>query len=224
MDAAFDRRPSRSVETIMSRFRFLLLAIAGLALGVLIALGAKQIQDTGALFGSRSFETTELVPAEPAPAFTLTGANGARVGLDDFPDKVVALYGGYTFCPDVCPATLAALAAAKRELGRLGEQLQVIMITADPERDSAQVLADYVTRFDQDFIGLTGSPEELAAVYQPYGIYVQKNEGSTESAYLVDHTASVIVIDKQGAWRLLISFGTDVKTIEHDLRMLIRES
>ncbi len=133
------------------------------------------------------------------------------------------LYFGYTYCPDVCPTTLSNLARAKEKLGGNGDKVQVVMISVDPARDKPEALANYVASFDSSFIGLTGTPDEIAAVAKPYGIFYAKGEGTVKSGYLVDHTASVLVVDKAGNLRLVYSLDTPGDDIAADLRYLVRE-
>ncbi|WP_420643143.1 SCO family protein [Candidatus Leptofilum sp.] len=194
----------------------------------MIGLGSGLILGT-LLFVIRSF----FVPAEwhgmeiqsnqPVTNFTLTGPGERPVSLVDFRDKVVMLYFGYTYCPDVCPATMVELRDALEILGKRAEDVQVIMITVDPERDSAEVLEQYLAHFDESFIGLTGTPEELIAVTAPMGIFFERHEGSEASGYLVDHTATVAVLDKDGKLRLIYPFGITGEEIAADLKYLVRE-
>ena len=159
---------------------------------------------------------------EPAADFTLTDHAGRRVSLSDFRGKLVLLYFGYTFCPDVCPTTLAEIAQALRQLGPKADQVQVIMISVDPERDTPDRLAQYVAHFNPNFIGLTGTPDEIAAVATPFGIYYQKHEGTAATGYLVDHTATVTVIDQNGYVKLLFPFGTSADEMADDLAYMLR--
>jgi len=159
---------------------------------------------------------------EPAANFTLTDHTGRRVSLSDFRGKLVLLYFGYTFCPDVCPTTLAEIAQALRQLGPKADQVQVIMISVDPERDTPDRLAQYVAHFNSNFIGLTGTPDEIAAVATPFGIYYQKHKGTAATGYLVDHTATVTVIDRQGYVKLLFPFGTSADEMADDLAYMLR--
>ena len=161
-------------------------------------------------------------PLAPVNDFSLTAAGGKPVRISDFRGKLVALYFGYTYCPDVCPTTLAELAAGMRDLGADAQQVQVIFISVDPARDTPERLADYVANFDPSFIGITGSPEEIAAVATPLGIYYQAHEGTAATGYLVDHTATVMVLDRQGRLRLLLPFGTTGAQAASDLRALMR--
>lgn len=169
-----------------------------------------------------TYHGTVIQSPDPVADFTLRGPGEQEVSLSDFRGKAVLLYFGYTFCPDVCPATMAELAKANQLLGRDAGKLQVIMVTVDPARDTAELLQDYVTHFDSSFIGLTGSDEEIAAVATPFGIYYEKHEGSEASGYLVDHTASVVVIDQDGHLRLIYPFGTTGEDIGEDVSHLVK--
>lgn len=172
--------------------------------------------------GSYQYHGLLLDSPKPATDFTLTDASGQPISLSDFRGKLVVLYFGYTFCPDVCPTTLNDVAKAMKELGSKAEDVQFIMISVDPERDTPQRLAEYVAYFDPRFIGLTGSPEEVAAVATPFGIFYQKHEGTAATGYLVDHTASLTVIDQDGHVRLVLPFGTAPQDIADDLAHLLR--
>jgi protein SCO1/2 len=167
--------------------------------------------------------------AMPAPErvsdFSLTAQDGEPVRLSDFRGHIAVLYFGYTYCPDVCPTTLATLANALDDLKAADrDQVQVMLVTVDPERDSPEVLAGYLAHFDPAFIGLTGSAGEIAQAAEAFGIYYQKAEGSQATGYLVDHTATVSVLDREGRLRLLYSFGTPAEDIAADLKHLIHES
>lgn len=154
--------------------------------------------------------------------FTLTGAEG-EVSLRDFRGKLVLLYFGYTFCPDICPATLANVGQALRELGSKADDVQLIMISLDPQRDTPEKLAAYTARFHPSFIGVTGTPEQLAEIASLYGIFYQRTEGSAASGYLIDHTATLLVIDREGYLKLIFPFGVTVPEIADDLKYMLRQ-
>jgi protein SCO1/2 len=154
--------------------------------------------------------------------FTLTSADG-KVSLSDLRGKVVLIYFGYTFCPDVCPATMVELKKAMNDLGRDSEDVQVVMISLDPLRDTPEILQSYVQHFHPSFMGLTGTDEEISAITVPMGIFYEKHEGSPESGYLIDHTATVVVVDKDGYLRLIYSFDTPGEDMAKDLRYLVRD-
>jgi len=159
---------------------------------------------------------------EPAFNFTLTAQSGRRIQLSDFRGKVVLLYFGYTSCPDVCPTTLAKVARALELLGPKAERVQPIMISVDPERDTVEQLALYMPHFGPTFLGLTGTPEEIAAVATAFGIYYQKRESDSAAGYLVDHTATVTVIDPKGYVRLVFPFETTAQEMAEDLAYMLR--
>jgi protein SCO1/2 len=103
------------------------------------------------------------------------------------------------------------------------EQVQVLMVSVDPQRDTPEVLANYLAHFDPTFLGLTGTEEEIAAAAGSFGIFYQKHDGTVNTGYLVDHTASVAALNKEGALRVLYSFNTPGKDIAADLRRLVDE-
>ena len=147
-----------------------------------------------------------------AADFTLTAHTGKPARLSDFQGKLVLLYFGYTSCPGICPTTLAEVAQALHTLGpQEAEKIQVLMISVDPERDTPTRLAEYVTHFHPSFLGLTGTPEEIATTAASHGIYYRKYAGTAAHSYLVDHTSMVIVVDVKGVVRLLFPFGTPVQ-------------
>lgn len=204
-------RPSRTLPIVAGGV--LLGLLAGLLLLSALGLGP---------FGPYQFHGTVVPSPEPVTDFTLTAHTGERVSLNDFRGKVVLLYFGYTYCPDICPTTLANLARVMDKLGRRSDEVQVVMISVDPERDTPEKLAKYVTTFDPSFIGLTGSPAEIATVTTMMGIFYEKESGTIESGYLVNHTASILVIDQEGALRLVYSLDTPDEDIASDLRQLTR--
>jgi protein SCO1/2 len=162
-------------------------------------------------------------PEQPRAAdFTLTAQAGRRVALSDFRGKLVLLYFGYTHCPGICPATLAEIAQARRALGPvLAATTQVVMVSVDPERDTPQRLAAYLGHFDPSFLGLTGTPDEIATVATRYGIYYRRSEGTPATGYVIDHTSMTIVVDGSGHVRLLFPFGTTAEAIAEDLGHLL---
>ncbi len=168
-----------------------------------------------------TFHGMVMQSPQPAPDFTLTTHQGQPLRLSDLRGRTVVLYFGYTFCPDVCPATLSEWAKAMRLLGDKADQVQFLMITVDPERDTPAKMADYVSHFDPRFIGLSGPADEIARIATLYGVYYQKHEEGGEN-YLVDHTATQTVIDKDGYIKLIFPFGTTADDIAADLRYMLR--
>lgn len=175
------------------------------------------------LTGCQPYQYHGLLLDSPttAPDVTLTDHNGQPVSLSDFRDQLVVLYFGYTFCPDVCPTTLGTVAQALEKLGAKAEDVQLVMISVDPERDTPPVLASYLSNFNPSFVGLTGTPEEIASAATPFGVFYEKHEGSAATGYLVDHTASLMVLDRDGRLRLVLPFGTPAEDIAEDLEHLM---
>lgn len=173
-------------------------------------------------FRPPAFHGTVMQSPQPAPDFTLQAAGGRTVSLHDFRGKYVLLYFGYTFCPDVCPASLGNLAAALRRMGKKADEVQVIMISVDPGRDSPEKVAEYVAHFHPSFIGLSGDEQEIARVAALYGVFYEKQEVASSAGYLVNHTATIMAIDRQGRLKLIWPFGVTADEIASDLRYLLR--
>lgn len=167
------------------------------------------------------FHGTYLDPPMPAADVTLASAAGP-VRLSDFRGDLVVLNFGYTSCPDVCPTTLATLAQARALLGAAAAAVQVVFVSVDPERDAPARAARYAAGFDTTFVGLSGTPAQIADAASAYGVYYARaDSGATAAAYLVDHTATVFVLGRDGQARLLWPFGTDAEAMAADLRALL---
>ncbi|HRK90421.1 MAG TPA: SCO family protein [Anaerolineales bacterium] len=173
-------------------------------------------------FRPHTFHGTVIQSPETSHDFTLTGING-NVSLSDYRGKLVLLYFGYTFCPDICPATLANVGQALNQIGSNADDVQTIMISLDPQRDTPEKLAEYTAHFHPSFIGVTGTQEQLDAVASLYGIFYQVNEGSDATGYLIDHTATLLVIDREGFLKLVFPFGVTVDEIADDLKYMLRQ-
>jgi protein SCO1/2 len=167
--------------------------------------------------------TTYNEPYPVAPEIELTRANGMGFRLSEARGEVVALFFGYTSCPDICPTTMAELNQALEKLGDRADQVQVLFITVDPERDTPQRVQEYVNHFNTDFIGLSGSEPELATIWNEYGVFREIVDGTSAAGYLVNHTARVTLIDQQGNLRVSFGFDTPVEDVVHDLDLLLKE-
>lgn len=162
-----------------------------------------------------------LEPSGPAPDFTLRDAGGRTFQLSRQRGRVVVIAFGYTFCPDVCPTTLAEFAQVKARLGAAEKLVRFVFITIDPERDTAERLRAYTAAFDRSFLGLTGTPAELEAVRRAWGVVARRQVvAGTAAAYLVDHSASIYVVDREGRLRVVFPFGTPVEDMTHDIKLL----
>jgi protein SCO1 len=158
-------------------------------------------------------------PPHAAPEFSLRGSDGSDVALARYRGKVVLLTFGFTHCAAVCPTTLATLSQARSALGKAADSVQVIYVTVDPERDSADHMRRYLAAFDPSFIGGTGAPEALASVQAKYGVTAVK-EG-TGPDYAMAHTSSIFLIDRAGKLRALMPFGHDAADFVHDIKLLL---
>lgn len=167
------------------------------------------------------FAGAELNAPQPAPNFELTSAAGP-VQLNNFAGNYVFLYFGYTFCPDVCPITLQTLKNAKSTLPPdRAERVQVLMVTVDPERDTADRLAEYMAYFDDSFIGLTGSQNDIDAAGEPFGIFYEKMDGSPATGYLINHSSRFYLIDPTGTARIAYPHDTTAEQLTTDLNHLM---
>jgi protein SCO1/2 len=168
-----------------------------------------------------AFKNTDLTGLDYAKDFALTDHTGKPRTLADFKGKVVLMFFGYTQCPDVCPTTMAEMAAVMKALGPQADQVQVLFVTIDPERDTQALLAQYVPVFDPRFVGLYGTPAQTAAVAKEFKVFYAKVPGKTEGSYSMDHTAGSYVFDKAGKIRLFVRHGLGPDPIAHDLKLLL---
>lgn len=161
-------------------------------------------------------------PPAAAPPLDLTDANGNPFTLDQLKGDVTLIYFGYTTCPDVCPTTLTDFQAVKDDLGPDADRVKFLLVTLDPERDTAAKLKEYLAFFDPDFIGLRGDEAQTAQFTKDYGITVKRVEyPDSATKYLLDHTALVYVIDPEGRLLLTYPYGTDPALIAQDVRYLL---
>jgi len=168
------------------------------------------------------FQLTDVTGAPWGKKLELTDHTGQRRTLSDFKGKVVVLFFGFTHCPDACPTTLAELATVARELGPLGERLQVLLVTVDPERDTPDVLSKYVPSFNPTFLGLYGTLAETTAAAREFKVYFQK-QPQPAGSYTLDHSAGTFVLDPQGRLRLFGQYGAGAKVLLHDIKLLLKE-
>ena len=161
-----------------------------------------------------SFDATDVTGVPWGRDFQLLGHDGKDHQLADFRGKVVALYFGYTRCPDVCPTTMATLAQAVRLLGNDAGQVQVVFATVDPRHDTAQVLARYVSAFDPNFIGLYGDKQAIRRTAAEFHVVASR----------AAHSTPVFLFDPTGQLRLIVRPETTSESIAHDMRLLMGQS
>ncbi|MCW5574519.1 MAG: SCO family protein [Burkholderiales bacterium] len=192
------------------RRRFLVLAAAAV-----LAAGCSDAPETP------RFRLTDVTGASFGKELALTDHNGQRRTLADFRGKVVAVFFGFTHCPDVCPTTLVEMAAVMKELGADAERLQLLFVTVDPERDTAEVLQRYVPAFHPSFLGLTGSADDIARTAKEFKIFFQKQK-LPSGGYTMDHSAGTYILDGVGRLRLFAQYGVGAPTLLHDIRLLLK--
>jgi protein SCO1/2 len=167
------------------------------------------------------FKSTDITGAEYGKSLDLVDHTGKPRHLDDFRGKAVVLFFGFTHCPDVCPTTLADTAQALKTLGPQAERVQVLMVTVDPERDTPDVLAKYVTAFDPRFIGLRGDLAATQRAAKEFKVYFEKRKSG--DSYSVDHSGQSYVIDPQGRLRLLVRPDRIGADLADDLKTVLKE-
>jgi protein SCO1 len=170
---------------------------------------------------SASFIGTDLTGTQFGKPLTLTDHTGKLRSMNDFKGKVVVMFFGYTHCPDVCPTTMSDLKQTMKLLGDKANDVQVLFVTVDPERDTQEVLAQFVPGFDPRFIGLRGTVAEVAANLNEYKVYAAKVSEPGKSGYTMDHSAGLYVFDKSGAPRIYLGYGEKPANIAHDLQLLL---
>jgi protein SCO1/2 len=190
----------------------------------LLVLLAVALAACGRSPSAPSFRATDVTGADFGKELQLTDFNGKLRQLSDFRGQAVVVFFGYTHCPDVCPTTLSALASAIKKLGPDGDKVQVLFVTADPERDTAEVLKQYVTAFNPRFLGLRGTVDETAKVAKEFKVIVQKNAGADPNNYTVDHSSGSYIYDPSGKLRLYVGYGQDADVFAHDIGLLLKKT
>lgn len=156
--------------------------------------------------------------------FSMVDHTGRAVTQADYAGRNLLVYFGFTYCPDVCPTELGTIAAALDEMGTLGEQVTPMLITIDPERDTPEALADYVSRFHPRMVGLTGSAEQVAAAARAYRVFYAKVERPEMSAYLMDHSSFIYLVGPDGRVRTLFRPESTPEAIAQSVSAYLRGS
>jgi protein SCO1/2 len=174
------------------------------------------------VLSSRVFRPTFAAAQVAAPPegsrvhFALTTTEGAAVTEQSYRGKWLAVYFGYTFCPDVCPTTLMELGGAFKVLGSRADAAQFIFVTVDPQRDKPAVLAEYLKSFDPRFVGLTGSPAQIAAAARSFNVFYERNE-TDDGSYTYDHSSFIYLVDPGGKLAKGLTSDRSSKQIAADL-------
>jgi protein SCO1 len=171
--------------------------------------------------GGPKFKSTDITGVDYGKSLDLTDHTGKPRHLQDFRGKAVVLFFGFTHCPDVCPTTLAEMSQALKQLGPDADRVQVVLVTVDPERDTREALAKYVTAFDPRFLGMYGDMEATRRVAKDFKIYFEKRK--TGDSYSIDHSAQSYIIDPQGRLRLLVRHDRILTDLPADLKAILNE-
>jgi protein SCO1/2 len=186
---------------------------AALLLAVLLAACSPEVP---------KFRSTDITGADFGKSLELTAQDGKPRRLADFRGKVVVLFFGYTHCPDICPTTLADMAAVMKQLGPDAARVQVLFVTVDPERDTPEILAKYVPAFDASFLGLYGDAAATQRTAKEFRIFYEKRPGGAPGAYTVDHSGQSYVLDALGQLRLFVRHDRIAQDLADDLRALLK--
>ena len=197
------------------RAALLAAAALALALGVFAALAMFKAD------APPKFSAVDITGVDWGKDFSLTDHTGRPRTLADFRGKAVAMFFGFTHCPDVCPTAMAQLAEAMKLLGEEAQRVQVVFVTVDPKRDTPAVLSQYVPAFHPSFLGLHGDPAATERTAKEFKIYYHAQPANAQGAYSVDHSGQILVFDPQGRLRLLVKPDLAPEAIASDLRVLL---
>ncbi|MEW8231807.1 MAG: SCO family protein [Candidatus Thiodiazotropha endolucinida] len=175
------------------------------------------------IFSALSITVTWANTEELGGEFSLTDHNNNPFELRQLQGKLVLLFFGYTYCPDICPTELANVAAVLNELDDQGDQVQGLFVSLDPGRDSPEVMRDYVHYFNKGLVGLTGSEDEVAQVARQYRVNYKRHERE-DGGYSIDHSANLYLIDGKGKLTAVVPYGMPPKHILDLVRGLLAES
>lgn len=222
----FPQYASKPAPSKRSAVRTLFVQIAAvLLLGSVIAIVVQWWLDRPDAVASPtaiSFKATDITGATFARDFALTDHTGAKRRLADFKGKVVLIFFGYTQCPDVCPTAMQRFQEAFKILGPQSSRVQVLFVTLDPERDTREILGQYLPWFDSSFLGLYGNAEETAAVAKEYRVFYAKKKSEGALAYSLDHWAGAYAYDPAGRLRLYLPPALTASEVAADVRTLLQ--
>ncbi len=193
------------------------------AIPLLAAVAVAVVASIGLLFwlaGNRKDNADQPVIGG---AFELVDQNGKPFTEKDLKGKYSLIYFGYTFCPDVCPTELQTMTQALEMLGPLAKKIRPVMISVDPERDTPEVLKEYLTNFYPGFVGLTGTPEQVRRAGQAYRVFYRKTDEKSASDYLMDHSSIVYLMDPEGRYLKHFAYGTTPEKMAEGIRKAIEK-
>ncbi|MGI8724258.1 MAG: SCO family protein [Methyloceanibacter sp.] len=194
--------------------RRLAVIVAGFLIGALAGAAALVLNK-----GHETLGVATTGTALVGGPFTLVDQTGKTVTERDFRGRYMLVFFGFTHCPDICPAELQVIAASLEALGPAAKKVVPVFITVDPERDTPEVMADYIKNFGDEFVGLTGSPEQIAAVAKAYRVaYAKFQEKDSVTDYSVDHSALVYLMSPNGDYITHLPYGTSAEKMAETLR------
>lgn len=218
------KKPNNNILILAVVFP-ILLAIAGVVILATFGNNAQNQATTTNVNGTpipNSEGISVYNPPKTIPNFSMPASTGETLSLSDFAGKLVVLSFGYTRCPDVCPTNMLEYRKIKRFLGDNAEGVVFLFISVDGERDTPDALRDFMALYDtyynSSFIGMSGTDETLTPLLDDFGLYYARIENPTSPQdYLVDHTASRFLIDKNGNLSRVYSYTTDARAITRDI-------
>lgn len=206
---------SQRLSHIVPRFRFDLRTLLSAAFASLLLTACAQ---------PPAWQLNDVRGHLPDLQFNLTADNGKPMTAADFRGKYVLMYFGYTHCPDVCPLTLVHLHLVMGKLGADADKTRILFVSVDPARDTPTVLHQYVNAFDPHITGLTGTPQQIAALAKRYRAAFNLGAKKPDGSYDVSHSSAIYIFDKQGHVRLLGTSADSVDAIAHDLKLLMGQN
>lgn len=202
--------------------------LIGLGIVILVGVG---VLARGVLLGGEDdgqppveLRGNAIKPPLPIDDFSLTSTNGGDFTLSQNTGKLTLIYFGFLNCPDFCPNTLAKLTRVYQDLGEQAEQVQVIFITVDPERDTPELMARYVAAFDPSFQGLYGDISQTQEAMNRFGITAVRREVDSALGYLVDHTTTTYLLNQSGELAARYDYEVTYEDILHDVKVLLGQS
>ena len=211
-----------STDNKQSGFKRILIAIIVAALAMAAGIwAARAVLEHNSV--QDELDATRFPEAREIASFSLIDHNKAVFDNSVLKDRWSFIFFGYTHCPDVCPTTLSVLNSVARKLGDLDEDIRFVFLSVDPERDTPEQLAQFVSYFNADFIGVTGTPEGIEQITRQLGVLhirAQPEEGA--SGYLVDHSASIFLFDPDGRYHAVFSPPLSADTIAGDFRKMLQ--
>lgn len=196
--------------------------IRALAVALLSASLAQAAEPAKSAASATALKAGVLSPVMPAPKLALPGTDGKPIDLARFKGKVVMVSFGFSNCGEVCPITLATLAAARRKLApEEAADVQVVYVTVDPERDTAARMKRYLASFDPTFVGGVGTREQIDEAQKNWGIF-SKKKSFPDGSYTIGHSSSIYLIDRSGGLRAVMPYGHPSDDFVHDLKILLK--